>query len=112
MLFRFSDGSVKADVRVLATLNTKTTNKDEVIEQLIVGLDSTIRRRLNVTFIVVLGEQKYFSTDVLEMLSAVRYVFRYWLPAESHPRRIHNTGSVYEPRHSQMVNIFIILFLP
>lgn len=105
---------MKADVRVLTTLNTNTTSKDEVIEQLIVGLDSTIRKRLNVTFIVVLGEQKYFSSDVLEMFSAARYVFTYWLPvpAESHPRRVYNTGSVHEPRNSHKVNLFIILFLP
>lgn len=103
---------MKADVRVLATLNTNTNSKDEAIEQLIVGLDSTIRKRLNITFIVVLGEQKYFSSDFLEMFSVARYVFRYLLPVESHPRRVDNTRSVHEPRHSQMVNMFIILFLP
>ena len=56
MLFRFSDGSVKADVRVLAIMNTNTTKKGEAIEQLIGGLDSSIIKILDVTAIVVLGE--------------------------------------------------------
>jgi len=57
VLFRFSHGSVKADVRVVATMNTNTTKKGEAIEQLIDGLDSSIGKRLDVTAIVVLGEQ-------------------------------------------------------
>ena len=48
---------MKADVRVVATMNTNTTKKGEAIEQLIDGLDSSIGKRLDVTAIVVLGEQ-------------------------------------------------------
>ena len=55
MLFHFSNGSVKADVRVIATMNTNTTSVDEAIDQLIDGLDSSLG---NVTTLVVLGKQK------------------------------------------------------
>ena len=55
MLFLFSNGSVEADIRVLATMNTNTTNKGEVIDQLIGGLDSSLGKGLNVTTILVLG---------------------------------------------------------
>lgn len=58
MLFRFSNGSVKADVRVLAIMNTNTTSIDEAIDQLIDGLDSSLGKGLNVTTLIVLGKQK------------------------------------------------------
>ena len=58
MLFCFSNGSVKAEVRVLVTMNTDTTSKDEVIDHLIEGLDSSLGKGLNVTTLVVHGKQK------------------------------------------------------
>ena len=55
----FSNGSVKAEVRVLATINANTTSKDEVIDHLIDGLDwDSLRKDLNMTTLVVLGKQK------------------------------------------------------
>ena len=57
MLFRFSNGSVKAVIRILAIMNTNTTSKDEAIDRLIEGLDSSLEKELNVTTLVVLGEQ-------------------------------------------------------
>ena len=56
-LFRFSKGSVTAEVRVLATMNTNTTSKDEAIHHLIDGLDSSLGKDLNVTSLAVLGKQ-------------------------------------------------------
>lgn len=56
MSFCFSNGSVKAEVRVLAIMNTNTTSKDEAIDHLIDGLDSSLGKGLNVTTIVVLGK--------------------------------------------------------
>ena len=57
MLFRFSNGSVKAVIRIQAIMNTNTTSKDEAIDRLIEGLDSSLEKELNVTTLVVLGEQ-------------------------------------------------------
>ena len=57
MLFFFSNGSVKAEVRVLATINANTTSKDEAIHQVIHGLDSSLGKELNVTSLVVLGKR-------------------------------------------------------
>lgn len=57
MLFRFSNGSVKAEIRILAIMNTNTTSKDEAIDRLIGGLDSSLEKELNVTTLVVLGKQ-------------------------------------------------------
>lgn len=57
MLFFFSNGSVKAEVRVLATINANTTSKDEAIDQVIHGLDSSLGKELNVTSLVVLGKR-------------------------------------------------------
>ena len=48
-------------------MNTNTTSKDEVINQLIGGLDSSLGKGLNVTAILVLGKQKVFSSDALQM---------------------------------------------
>lgn len=53
----FSNGSVKAEVRVLATINANTTSKDEAIDQVIHGLDSSLGKELNVTSLVVLGKR-------------------------------------------------------
>ena len=58
VLFRFSNGSVKAEVRVLAIMNTNTTSKDEAIDHIISGLNSSLGKGLNVTTLVVLGKQK------------------------------------------------------
>ena len=50
---------MKAEVRVLATINANTTSKDEVIDHLIDGLDwDSLRKDLNMTTLVVLGKQK------------------------------------------------------
>jgi len=57
VLFRFSNGSVKAEIRILAIMNTNTTSKDEAIDRLIGGLDSSLEKELNVTTLVVLGKQ-------------------------------------------------------
>lgn len=63
MLFIFiSNGSVEADIRVRATTNNNTTNKDDVIDQLISGLDSSLGEALNVFAIVVLGRQEGLSS--------------------------------------------------
>lgn len=63
MLFIFiSNGSVEADIRVRATMNSNTTNKDDVIDQLISGLDSSLGEALNVIAIVVLGKQEGLSS--------------------------------------------------
>lgn len=63
MLFIFiSNGSVEADIRVRATMNNNTTNKDDVIDQLISGLDSSLGEALNVIGIVVLGKQEGLSS--------------------------------------------------
>lgn len=63
MLFIFiSNGSVEADIRVRATTNNNTTNKDDVIDELISGLDSSLGEALNVIAIVVLGRQEGLSS--------------------------------------------------
>ena len=63
MLFIFiSNGSVEVDIRVRATTNNNTTNKDDVIDELISGLDSSLGEALNVIAIVVLGRQEGLSS--------------------------------------------------
>ena len=57
-LFLFlSNGSVQADIKVIATINTNTTRKDEAIDYLIEGLDTFSGERLKVTAIAVQGKQ-------------------------------------------------------
>ena len=48
---------MKAVIRILAIMNTNTMSKDEAIDRLIEGLDSSLEKELNVTTLVVLGEQ-------------------------------------------------------
>jgi len=43
-------------------MNSNTTNKDDVIDQLISGLDSSLGEALNVIAIVVLGKQEGLSS--------------------------------------------------
>ena len=74
VLFCFSNGSVKAEVRVLATMNTNTTGKDEAINHLIDGLDSSLGKDLNVTTLKVLGKQDELGSDTLEAFSVARQV--------------------------------------
>ena len=47
---------MKAEVKVLATMNTNTTRKDEAIDLIIDGLDSSLGKGLDVTTLVVLGK--------------------------------------------------------
>ena len=74
VLFCFSNGSVKAEVRVLATMNTNTTGKDEAINHLIDGLDSSLGKDINVTALKVLGKQDEFGSDALKAFSVARQV--------------------------------------
>ena len=53
--FRLRNGSVQADIKVLATINTNTTEKGDALDHLIKGLDSSLDEGLKVTAIVVLG---------------------------------------------------------
>ena len=53
--FRLRNGSVQADIKVLATINTNTTEKVDALDHLIKGLDSSLGEGLKVTAIVVLG---------------------------------------------------------
>jgi len=50
-LFR-SRGSLKADVTVLATINTNKTTKDEAISHLIEGLDTAPGQQITAIFVL------------------------------------------------------------
>ena len=48
---------MQADIKVLATINTNTTDKDDALNHLIGGLGMSFGDRLKVTSIVVQGKQ-------------------------------------------------------
>ncbi|XP_022787757.1 uncharacterized protein LOC111327755 [Stylophora pistillata] len=52
---QFRNGSVRADIKVLATINTNRTDKDDALNHLIEGVRSSFGDRLKVTSILVQG---------------------------------------------------------
>ncbi|XP_022787755.1 angiopoietin-1 receptor-like [Stylophora pistillata] len=50
---QFRNGSVRADIKVLVTINTNTTDKDDALNYLIGGMRSSFGDRLKVTSILV-----------------------------------------------------------
>jgi len=91
VLFIFiSNGSVEADIRVRATMNSNTTNKDDVIDQLISGLDSSLGEALNVIAIVVL-EKPPPPKDLAVKNTQTRYIMFSWdQPKYGSFYQIHN----------------------
>lgn len=55
-LFLRRNGSVKADVQVIAVINANTTKEDEARDHLIDGIESALKERFDVTIIIVLGK--------------------------------------------------------
>ena len=51
----FRNGSLRADIKVLATINTNTTDKDDALNHLIGGMRSSFGDRLKITSIRVQG---------------------------------------------------------
>lgn len=53
--FYYSNGSLKADVGILATINTNTTSKSEAINYLINGIDVALGKHIK--GFILLGKQ-------------------------------------------------------
>ena len=70
-----SNGSVQADIKVIATINTNTARKDEAIDYLIEGLDSFSGDGLKVTAIVVQGKKAKVISCLTVFISFVCFSF-------------------------------------
>jgi len=106
----FSNGSVEADIRVRATMNSNTTNKDDVIDQLISGLDSSLGEALNVIAIVVL-EKPPPPKDLAVKNTQTRYIMFSWdQPKYGSFYQIHNY--IIERKTSASEDFTVVKTLP
>ncbi|KAJ7337779.1 hypothetical protein OS493_007935 [Desmophyllum pertusum] len=106
-ILRFRNGSVQADIKVLATINTNTTEKVDALDHLIKGLDSSLGKGLKVTAIVVLGKpqppQDFTVTNV-----QTQYIILAWNePKYGSFYRIQNY--TIERKKSDMADKFIVV---
>ncbi|XP_020619347.1 angiopoietin-1 receptor-like isoform X3 [Orbicella faveolata] len=109
-ILRFSNGSVEADIRVLAIMNKNTTDKGEAIDQLISGLDFSMAKGLNVMAIVVL-EKPPPPEDLTVTNVQTRYIVFAWdQPKHGSFYQIHNY--TIERKASVSENFTVVKTLP
>ena len=66
------NGSVLADITVLATINATTTSRGDFFDHFFEGLESPFEKPLKVTSIVVQGKQTYWIYPALLLLLLFR----------------------------------------
>ncbi|KAL9962079.1 hypothetical protein ACROYT_G031149 [Oculina patagonica] len=109
-IMRFSNESVKADIKILATINTNTTEKGDAIDHIIEELEYSLWKGLKVTAIVIPDKPpppKELSVKNVQ----TRYMVLTWdEPKYGSLYQIHNY--TIEDRKSASENFTIVRTLP